>query len=74
MPKPMSARAFNHALETLGLSQSKFAALTSVNPRTVRSYASGDDPVPPKLQLLLDAWLLLNRRGWWVAGEGIRRP
>jgi DNA-binding transcriptional regulator YiaG len=44
--KPMSGDAFDAALGKLDISQSAFARLIGVGDRTVRSWISGEFPVP----------------------------
>lgn len=49
----MSADEYRAALHKLGLTQARAAELIGVNPRTSRTYALGEWPVPWLVELLL---------------------
>ena len=56
---------FNKALMQLGMTRPQFAALTQLNPRTVRGYASGERPVPGPVEALLRTWCGIHKAGNW---------
>lgn len=49
----MTGAQFKKALAAAGLSQRAAAKKFGVNERTVRRWASGEDPVPQTVQMLL---------------------
>lgn len=49
----MDAVQFRAGLDGLGLSQTAFAKWTGKNPRTVRRWAAGEDPVPREIAVII---------------------
>jgi DNA-binding transcriptional regulator YiaG len=56
----MNVNQFNAALERLGLTQVRFAALIGKSDRAVRNWAGGRWPVPVETALLLKLMLELK--------------
>lgn len=54
----MTPEKFQAAIEKLGLSQVKAARLFGYNERTTRRWASGEDPVPRIIEIVL--WLMIK--------------
>ncbi len=52
----MTTKQFRSALTQLELSQAELARHIDVDPRTVRRWASGEQPVPKVVEELLKAW------------------
>jgi DNA-binding transcriptional regulator YiaG len=53
----MTSEQFNAALETIELTQQRFASIIRVNDRTVRRWASGEAEVPTAVAMLLNLML-----------------
>lgn len=66
----MNQKELAASLEELGLGQSEAGLLLSVDPRSVRRWATGSIPVPGPVEQAIRAWLRLNRLGLaWKPGD-----
>ena len=67
----MTGRQLGRALARLGISQSETARQWGVNPRTVRKWIAGDQPVPRLVDLVVLCWQehrsLIRRRAMSAA-------
>lgn len=60
--KPMNAAYFDVALRKLGFNQSSFARCIGRTVKTVNRWASGEQPVPTEIAMLLNAMIDKNIR------------
>ena len=71
----MTPEQFRTALAALGLSQSGFARVARVDPRTVRKWAAGDRAIPGPVVVLLELLAAQKRPPGGGDGDGGgRRP
>jgi DNA-binding transcriptional regulator YiaG len=61
-PKPMTGAHLQTALDKIGLTQMGFSRFIGVGGRTVRSWISGEFPVPKTVELLVNLMVKTKTR------------